>query len=92
MLDHEELEPLTLALHVLDAASRAAEQSLLRAYPMLDEDPCFDPHALDDDPHEVAAEIAFILRSLRNALHRHRRICRRAARQHARPAARKRAR
>src|SRR5690606_33400097 len=53
-----ELAALALALRELDAASHAAEAALLRAYPLLDEDPFFDPHAIDEDPHESAAESA----------------------------------
>jgi hypothetical protein len=94
VLDRDELEDLAIALRVLDAASRAVERALLRAYPLLEEEPFFDPHALDDDPHDAAAELAFVLRSLRHALQRYRRVTQRspAAPQLAPPAATERAR
>ncbi|MCC6876494.1 MAG: hypothetical protein IT378_19480 [Sandaracinaceae bacterium] len=95
MPDRTELEALAIAIRVLDVASLAVERALLRAYPLIDEDPFFDPHALDDDPHDAAAEIAFVLRSLRGALRRYRRSIRRqgpAAAHPARPAASQRAR
>jgi len=82
-----ELAALALALRELDAASHAAEAALLRAYPLMDEDPFFDPHAIDEDPHEAAAEVGFLIRSLRLSLQRYGRLTRPA-----RPAATRRAR
>ncbi|MCC6876066.1 MAG: hypothetical protein IT378_17290 [Sandaracinaceae bacterium] len=95
MPDRDELETLAIAIRVLDAACVAVDRALLRAYPLIDEDPFFDPHTLDDDdPHDAAAEIAFVLRSLRGALQRYRRVTRRrrAADRPARPGAMERAR
>lgn len=86
------LAALAHTLRVLDVASHAAEAMLLRAYPLLEEDPLFDPHAIDEDPHEAAAEISYLIRSLRFALKRYRRLTRRAATQAARRAATQRAR
>lgn len=91
MPDHDDHAALALALRVLDAAIDAAEAMLLRAYPLLDEDPTFDPHAIDDDPHEAAAEVGYVIRSLRFALQRYQRLTRPAATDRARPAAIKRA-